>query len=602
MSSTTKRRQKSSAAKSSGGKSTSGEGSAPSSGSKSKGVESPPEPLTTRQVIAWSLASGLLLYAAFPPLALWPLAWIAPIGWLALVAAPKLPRGAYFWIYLTAVVHWLLLLWGVGHAHWATRALGWPALSLYVAVYTPALVALARMAVHRYRIPLPWAGAIVWTALELIRGHFATGLAIALIGHTQHVWLGLIQVAELVGGYGLGFLLLLVAGVITQMALAKNLLPGFKTAKRADKPVWLPHAMAATLLLAATLVYGYARISGLTAAEMAAADQPKTRIALVQSAIDTSFDDPTQSQRTFEENFALTDQWVRSQVAKGEPLADLIVWPESSMGGYMWPEIASDFAPPPEIAASRPHFDQDLLQHQQGVRGLLHSMSVQHFQSPLLVGISAALYGNEKVESFNTALFTNAEGEVAARYSKMHPVMFGEYVPGGQWFPWLYEMTPMGGGLTPGTEPLAIPIGEVTVVPNICFENTVPHLIRRQLRTLAAQGHSPDVLITLTNDGWFWGSSILDLHLTCGQFRAIENRRPMLIAANTGLTAEISPTGQIRQQGPRRETAVLVAEVGKNRHFSLYTLAGDWFAAICLTATLGMLVVRFTHKCRSVAN
>lgn len=101
------------------------------------------------------------------------------------------------------------------------------------------------------------------------------------------------------------------------------------------------------------------------------------------------------------------------------------------------------------------------------------------------------------------------------------------------------------------------------------------------------------MLITLTNDGWFWGSSILDLHLTCGQFRAIENRRPMLIAANTGLTAEISPTGEIKQQGPRRETAVLVAEVGQNRHFSLYTLAGDWFAAICLTATLGMLVVRF---------
>jgi len=76
------------------------------------------------------------------------------------------------------------------------------------------------------------------------------------------------------------------------------------------------------------------------------------------------------------------------------------------------------------------------------------------------------------------------------------------------------------------------------------------HVIRSQINTLAAEGKEPDVLVNLTNDGWFWGSSELDLHLACGVFRAVECRKPFLIAANTGFSAWIDSDGRIQQQGP----------------------------------------------------
>ena len=86
------------------------------------------------------------------------------------------------------------------------------------------------------------------------------------------------------------------------------------------------------------------------------------------------------------------------------------------------------------------------------------------------------------------------------------------------------------------------------------------HVIRRQVNALAAEGREPDVLVNLTNDGWFWGSSELDLHLACGVFRAVECRKPLLIAANTGFSAWIDGDGRIREQGPRRARDVIVAE------------------------------------------
>ena len=67
------------------------------------------------------------------------------------------------------------------------------------------------------------------------------------------------------------------------------------------------------------------------------------------------------------------------------------------------------------------------------------------------------------------------------------------------------------------------------------------------------------MLVNLTNDGWFWGSSELDLHLMCGVFRAVECRKPMVIAANTGFSAVIDADGRILFQGPRRDTDVVVA-------------------------------------------
>jgi apolipoprotein N-acyltransferase len=124
------------------------------------------------------------------------------------------------------------------------------------------------------------------------------------------------------------------------------------------------------------------------------------------------------------------------------------------------------------------------------------------------------------------------------------------------------------------------------------------HVIRGQVNALAAEGREPDILINLTNDGWFWGSSELDLHLMCGVFRAVECRKPLLIAANTGFSAWIDGDGRIESQGPRRAEDVIIAEPRLDRRRSWYLHHGDWFAGACLAITIALALAGWTRTCR----
>ena len=113
------------------------------------------------------------------------------------------------------------------------------------------------------------------------------------------------------------------------------------------------------------------------------------------------------------------------------------------------------------------------------------------------------------------------------------------------------------------------------------------------------RGEEPDVLVNLTNDGWFWGSSELDMHLACGVFRAVELRKPFLIAANTGFSAWIDSDGRIVKQGQRRATDIIIASVMLDRRRSFYSSYGDLFAGFCLAATLLFAVAGIWPRGRS---
>ena len=208
----------------------------------------------------------------------------------------------------------------------------------------------------------------------------------------------------------------------------------------------------------------------------------------------------------------------------------------------------------------------------------------------LLVGCDTWQLTHATQKTYNAGLLIDPRGTVAARYDKMHRVLLGEYVPWGDRFPRLYDFVPIGRGLTPGTQPASFDVHGVNICPSICFEDTVPHLIRGQVSTLTQRGTRPDILVNLTNDGWFWGSGILDLQLTCAIFRAVELRRPMLVAANTGLTASIDSNGTVRHVLPRRQEGVVVDEVAIRQRTSPYEEFGDWFAGLCLLCCLALAI------------
>ena len=209
---------------------------------------------------------------------------------------------------------------------------------------------------------------------------------------------------------------------------------------------------------------------------------------------------------------------------------------------------------------------------------------------PLLLGAGTLRLGNHAPQWLNSAIFVNEQGRVADAYHKLHPVMFGEYAPGGRLFPWIYELMPFPAGLTAGDEAKSFEIAGLRMCPSICYENTVPHLMRRQVTELRQQGIEPDVLVTLSNDGWFYGSAELDMHLHCGQFRAIELRKPALVAANTGISAHVDDDGRLLAKGPRRDTQVVMTDVKPAWRESFYARWGDLLANACLVFCLGVAV------------
>ncbi|MCO6458032.1 MAG: apolipoprotein N-acyltransferase [Pirellulaceae bacterium] len=562
------------------------------------------------------LLGGVLLLAAFPPWSWWPLAWLAPVAWLYLV---RLPRLGGKWPYLTlwsvSLLHWLALLQGIRLAHWATY-FGWVALCLYLACYLPAFVALARVAVHRMGWPLWVAGPVIWTGLELLRGYLLTGFSLALLGHSQVSVLPVIQVADLGGAYLVSCLIMLVAAAIAGCIPAGQ-------CRRIGWPALAGVAVSATIA-AAAIIYGCVRIGQDDAELPVAGDRgwqsvkaggtegradERLTVALIQRSAETIFEFNAQR------NLDIYYQYRELTLAAVERHTgvQLIVWPESVYTANIR-ELLFDGPPepPPGLEMSPAEFQQTVERWQlafqaknrdlaeairdvsraserSGVAGSSQTPPEGDAAGPwLLVGTDVEYVRDRVPHFYNTAMLLDARGGVAGRYFKMHPVMFGEYVPLADWLPWLYRLTPLTQGLSAGREPQGFEVAGFRLCPNICFESTVPHLIRRQVRVLERRGESPDILVSITNDGWFRGSSILDLHLACAVFRSVEHRRPSLIAANTGITAWIDGSGRVLDRIGALRDDYLVASVARDRRSAWYTRLGDLPAGLCLAATVAV--------------
>ncbi len=167
---------------------------------------------------------------------------------LAFQVARRWRRRPYCTLWLVGFVFWLATLHWLRFPHWAT-GFGWIAMSFYFAFYLPAFIALGRTAVHRLDMPVIAAAPLVWTGLELARADLLTGMTMASLGHTQYRWVAIIQIGDLAGAFGVGFLLMFVAACLARMARCDG-------ARRALWPL-----IPAGIALAAALAYGHVRMS-----------------------------------------------------------------------------------------------------------------------------------------------------------------------------------------------------------------------------------------------------------------------------------------------------------------------------------------------------
>ena len=280
------------------------------------------------------------------------------------------------------------------------------------------------------------------------------------------------------------------------------------------------------------------------------------KIAVVQANIPQSLKwMPAEWQDIMNKYLALTREAVLEK-------PDLIIWPETSFPGFLWES--------PEMFAELKNF----------VKGI---------KIPLLFG--AVDRQNENY--YNAAILFSREGEEIKRYNKIHLVPFGEYIPLRRNFPILADIVPIG-DFTAGDEWTFFPVtaGDRGQPQNhffsvlICFEDTFAYLARQ----FSQKG--TNLLVNITNDAWFLDTSEPFMHLQSSVFRAIENRRSVVRAANTGVSCFIDQKGRIVhpvQNDRHKRTYVAGFSLGTvelNSQRTFYTKFGDIFTYLCFGCIL----------------
>lgn len=498
--------------------------------------------------------SAILLWASFTPLDWSPLAWLAISPLCVLVRLERAPRKLWLTTWTGGLLFWMPTLQWLRLGH-DSMYVAWFALAFYLAAYWWAFVGLSRVAVYRCGLPMVASVPLVWTGLEFCRAHLMTGFAWYQLGHSQYRWIELIQISDLLGAYGVSAVVALsnavLAGLVPDSWLRRLRLVALvqlppelrhlpppsvadETSPAASRGLFrrqLVSVAAGLLVMTAVLGYGYIRRGQ---AEFKAGP----RVALIQGNFESSVKhDPAEFGQMYRTHELLTGYAVPYK-------PDLIIWPETM---FRWPLSDAD----PNLSENdlrrlAPMIPVDHWRDSY-VRKSLHEMS-QKTGANLVIGLDRFSVDDEGLKHFNSAAFVTPDRGVADTYDKLHRVIFGEYIPLKETFPWLKAFAPFPDdfGIMAGHSPAAFRTGTWNVAPIICFEDTVPHLVRDVVRG-TSRGQRLDCLLNLTNDGWFHGSSELNQHLITAAFRAVECRTPLVRAVNTGISAVIDGDGVIRE-------------------------------------------------------
>jgi apolipoprotein N-acyltransferase len=213
----------------------------------------------------------------------------------------------------------------------------------------------------------------------------------------------------------------------------------------------------------------------------------------------------------------------------------------------------------------------------------------------------------DRYDYFNSAFLFDPRGRHVATYRKQRLVIFGEYVPLTRWLPFLKHLTPIQGGFTPGAGPVPFRITEppVNLSVLICFEDVFGQFARRHVND------DTDILLNLTNDGWFGQSAAQWQQAANATFRAVENGVPLIRCTNNGLTCWIDAHGRMMQicQSPDGDVyaagfltaKVPLPQAGQGNTPTVYRRHGDWFAWGCLVVSAICILNRVARKARPTA-
>src|SRR5277367_4363307 len=490
----------------------------------------------TRVLLA--LASGAALALSFPNYNLSLLAWIS-VGLLVLASFRARPAVAPVYGLLHALVFYpMCLTWidvvvqqygGVGP--WTSAgllALIALAGGIICAVFSWGVAVASRKSILLTLVLAP----DLWVALEYARAHLPIiAFPWNLTGYAASGNLALVQLTAVTGIYGLSYIIALYGSLVACAILAGR------------QRLW-------KIVIASTAALIFVAVGGRY---LVPSESPRFTAHLVQTNFAQAYDYPSDWMQVHAGDL---DELGQISVDAARRIPGLIVWPE---------------APAP-------------LSLQDAVFAARARRIAQDSGSDFLVGVEDWKRNAAGTwDATNSAVLLNPSGQRIFTYAKIHLVPFGEYVPLRKWLTFTGKLTADIGDFTPGTQYSVGRMPDGSFGTFICFEAVFPDLVRHFTTNGA------ELLINISNDGWFGRSSAPAQHLMMARVRAVENRRWLLRDTNNGFTVSVDPYGRIVAQLAPDIRGELEAPYDFRNDLTVYSRFGDWWAWLCVLASIVLL-------------
>ncbi len=491
---------------------------------------------------------------AYPPFGWEALLWIALVPLLQRVERMGVGQaalaGAGFGVLIAAfIVAWIgptlvgyyerSLLFTVGLLGVLWLTMGAP---FYAAACAALAFARPRVSRLAWLLLVPCA----WVAAELTRTRLGLQASWALVGDAFHEWARLRQIADVTAVYGVSFVVVLGNAVVLETLRVVR--------EGGERRAWLCVVGAFVAVVGAAVSYGEVRRDRF-------AHRPDAETldwVLVQGNVEPQLRwQRTAAARVLRRYGSLT----RDAVGGGEA-PDLVVWPENAI----------------QTGLEDPVYGPPLLR-------MVHGLDV-----PLVLGAPRTeTRGGERL-NYNSA-FLIAPGAAPDHYDKRRLMPFGESDPLGDAFDTGRRGDLDGGRWVPGTHPGIFEVDRRSIGVLICLEAIYPETVR----DVVASG--AEVIVNLSNDGWFQGRAGPEQHFQQTVFRSIEVRRPLVRVTTTGVTALVEPDGTVRHRLDHGERGTLRVEVRPvSGETTVYARFGDVFAGGCLAATVGSLLLAAARR------
>lgn len=497
--------------------------------------------LPARIAYPLALLSGFLYFLGFPGIDIWPISLIALVPLIiALKGQPVRRATGLGWMAGMGMTmfgfYWLLEMLKV------FSGFPLPICFLFMLIlcgYQSGRIALCGWFYGR-------AEARGWpSSLVFALGFAASELLYPLLfpwyfGASVHNALPLLQSADIGGPILVGLVL-----VAANLGIAEIII-----ALRQKRPIYRPIVAVGAALPLLAAIYGFVRMRSI---DLVMANAKAVKIGIAQG-----------NQALFHRQSALAVHKKLSATLKDQG-AELVVWSEAAV-------------PRPLLEPKYKEEARSVITRDLGIPTIIGGVLRRQVEG-------GAPRGLKRFQYFNTAMLADREGDILGRYDKQYLLAFGEYLPLGDRFPILYEWSPNSGQFTPGTSIEPFIWGEHRITALICYEDILPSFVNKIVRYA-----DPDLIVNLTNDAWFGDSTEPWIHLALAKLRAVEHRRFLVRATNSGVSAIIDAKGGVVVHGGTFREETLIGEGRFMRANTLYKTLGDmpWYLASIIIVVMSM--------------